>query len=110
MRDALHGPGGTQPLPPMPVYPDALSGSFAIPQQRTVAPEPWAPTTTPEDVRRPVRRRRPAERGPQTPQLEPPQEKPRSTAGAIVGFLIALLAGAAVAFAILHRVLEVFFR
>jgi hypothetical protein len=113
MRDALHRPDGTQPLPPMPVHPDALSGSSAIPRQRTVAPQPWAPPTTPEDIHRPVQHRRPPARtpqtSPQTPRLEPPHEKQRWTSGSIIGFLIALAIGAAVGFAILRRVVELFF-
>ncbi|MCI2421953.1 hypothetical protein MOQ72_31420 [Saccharopolyspora sp. K220] len=110
MRDALHGLDGTQPLSPLPVRRDALSGSFSVPQQRTVPPR-LPPRRRAEDVRRPVQRRRvsAAERSLQTPRLEPPHERPRRTAGSIIGLLIVLVIGAAVAFAILRRVLELYF-
>ncbi|MGP4018299.1 hypothetical protein [Saccharopolyspora sp. 5N708] len=110
MRDALHGLDGTQPLPPMPLHRDVLSGSFAVPQQRTVPPR-WVPRRRAADVRRPVRARRvsAAERSLQTPRLVPPHERPRRTAGSIVGLLIVLVVGAAVAFAVLRRVLELYF-
>ncbi|MFI0465357.1 hypothetical protein ACH347_14875 [Saccharopolyspora sp. 5N102] len=108
MRDALHGLDGTQPLPPLPVRPDALFGMAAVPQQRTAPPQPWAPPSTAEDVRRPIRRRRAPAASPQTPRLEPPGERRRRTPGAVVGFLIALAVAVLVALAVLRQVLEAF--
>ncbi|GAA4836881.1 hypothetical protein [Saccharopolyspora rosea] len=101
-RNPLHGPDGTQPLPPPRAFPDALNPTEP-PKVRTVPPRPWKPKHVVEDVHRAVPRRRAGAERPEVSASGPPQQQPT---GRAAGCLLALIVLVAVGLAILHRVLE----
>ncbi|MEV0082133.1 hypothetical protein [Saccharopolyspora sp. NPDC050642] len=92
-RDALSGPDGTQALPPLRGYPDALTVARAAPPKRTRPPAaPPAPQPV-EDVDRPLPRRaaNPQRKSAKQPKKKQPKKNPAAKIGCLVALAIPVL-------------------
>ncbi|MER7078339.1 hypothetical protein SAMN02982929_04114 [Saccharopolyspora kobensis] len=88
-RDALSGPDGTQALPPLLHYPDALTVARAVPPTTTsAAPLAPPPAVEPEEPFSLPPARRPNQ--PAQQRQKKPKKKQRTSVGARIGCLLAL--------------------
>ncbi|MDA3648659.1 hypothetical protein LZ318_16815 [Saccharopolyspora indica] len=88
-HDALSGPDGTQALPPLLHFPDALTVARAVPPTTTSAAPPVPPPVVePEEQFSfpPARRQSP----PAQQRQKKPKKKQQTSVGAKIGCLVAL--------------------